>query len=56
MGDNFTKANIDMMAQSDLDNMIIQVAKNLKMTTGNQQDDIKAYQQISKIFQSLIGE
>ena len=56
MGDNFTKANIDMMAQSDLDNMIIQVAKNLNMTTGNQQDDIKVYQQISKIFQSLIGE
>lgn len=56
MGDNFTKATIDMMAQSDLDNMIIQVAKNLNMTTGNQQDDIKVYQQISKIFQSLIGE
>lgn len=56
MGDNFTKATIDMMAQSDLDNMVIQVAKNLNMTTGNQQDDIKVYQQISKIFQSLIGE
>ena len=56
MGDNFTKATIDMMAQSDLDNMVIQVAKNLNMTTGNQQDDIKVYQQISKIFQTLIGE
>ena len=56
MGDNFTKANIDMMSLKDRDNMVIQVAKNLNMTTGNKQDDIKVYQQISKIFQSLIGE
>jgi hypothetical protein len=56
MGDNFTKANIEMMAQADLENMVIQVAKNLNMTTGNKQDDQKAYQQIEKIFQNLIGE
>jgi hypothetical protein len=56
MGVNFTKANIEMMSQPDLDNMIIQVAKNLNMTTGNKQDDQKAYQQIEKIFQNLIGE
>ena len=56
MGDNFTKANIEMMSQPDLNNMIIQVAQNLNMTTGNKQDDQKVYQQISKIFQSLIGE
>ena len=56
MGDNFTQANIDMMSLKDRDNMVIQVAQNLNMTTGNKQDDQKVYQQISKIFQSLIGE
>ena len=56
MGDNFIQANIDMMSLKDRDNMVIQVAQNLNMTTGNKQDDQKVYQQISKIFQSLIGE
>jgi hypothetical protein len=56
MGDNFTQANIDMMSLKDRDNMVIKVAQNLNMTTGNKQDDQKVYQQISKIFQSLIGE
>lgn len=56
MGVNFTKANMDMMAQEDFRNMVIQVANNLNMTTGNKQDDQKAYQQIEKIFQNLIGE
>ena len=56
MGDNFTQANIDLMDRKTRDTLVEQVAKNLNMTTGNRQDDIKIYQQISGIFQTLIGE
>lgn len=56
VGQTMTKEVFDMMSDQDYMNIVKQIASNLKMTTGNQQDDIKVYQQLDNIFQTLIGE
>ena len=51
-----TKEVFDMMSTADYQEIVKQVASNLKMTTGNKTEDQKIYQQLDNIFQTLIGE
>lgn len=55
VGTTFNADVMEMMSTEDYQNIVRQVASNLKITTGNEEEDLKAYQQIDKIFQSLIG-
>ena len=56
VGETMTKEVFDMMSTADYQEIVKQVASNLKMTTGNKTEDQKIYQQLDNIFQTLIGE
>ena len=56
VGDTMTKEVFEMMSTADYQDIVKQVASNLKMTTGNKNEDQKIYKQLDKIFQTLIGE
>lgn len=56
VGDTMTKEVFEMMSTADYQDIVKQVASNLKMTTGNKKEDQKIYKQLDKIFQTLIGE
>ena len=56
VGETMTKEIFDMMSTADYQEIVKQVASNLKMTTGNKTEDQKIYQQLDNIFQTLIGE
>ena len=56
VGDTMTKEVFEMMSTADYQDIVKQVASNLKMTTGDKKEDQKIYKQLDKIFQTLIGE
>jgi hypothetical protein len=56
VGETMTKEVFDMMSTADYQEIVKQVASNLKMTTGNKTEDQKIYKQLDNIFKTLIGE